>query len=692
MEIRLLGTVETIVDGIPVNLGPRRQRLVLAVLALEANRLVSVDRLVELSWPTAPPRTAVHAIRVSASRLRCVLAEAGATEHNVELFGNGYGYVLRTDTKRVDAHRFRSLVERARDAPDEEGKAMLIRQALGLWRGLALTGIGPAETREGLARGLEEARLVALEDRTEAEMRMGRHRELLDELTELVEAHPLRERLTALLMIALYRSGQTAAALAAFRRTRQRLAEDLGIDPCAELRDLEVALLRSDAALAPPMLTRPSGPPTGATLGSGTAGDACTDGFPVFPPIAQCACAVSHPRADLGAIVAGHPVTPALRPAQLPPAAGDFTGRAAEMLELREMTDQREPTAQSTLIIVITGPAGVGKTALAVQLAQQLRGLFGDGQLFVDLHGYAHVPPLDPSVALGRFLRALGVAPNEAPSDPEEAAALYRTLLDEKQALIFLDNAATAEQVRLLLPAAPQCLALVTSRDSLTGLVALNGARCLCLDVLEADEARALLGKIAGKHRIAAEPGALDRLALMCGHLPLALRIAAANLARHPHQSIGEYAAELERGCLLTALEAGGDGQAALRTAFELSYLTVDRDARELFRLLGLVPDLGITASIAELLIGGAPWRGRELLDQLARAHLIKEHAAGEFAMDELIRIYANERAQAEDSAQKRESAVLRLLQSRSAMADQSVRHDPRIIVATLSPRPDLTS
>jgi DNA-binding SARP family transcriptional activator len=676
MEFRLLGIVETLVDGSPVDLGPRRQRLVLAVLALEANRLVSVDRLVELSWPTAPPRTAVHAVRVSVSQLRMALARADAGRYNVELSGNGSGYMLRTDAMRVDAHRFRGLVERARGAPSDERKAALIRQALSLWRGPALTGIGPAETREGLACGLEEGRLVALEERIEAELGLGRHRELLDELTEMAEAHPLRERLAAQLMVALYRSGQAGAALAAFQRTRNRLAQELGMDPCAELQQLELAMLRSDAALAAPKRTQVNGCRPGAVPGpkSGTHAAAyatAVAGTGPGPAVSVGAGPAARTEASAGAVSIVGAVANwlASRPAQLPPAVADFTGRAAQLLKLREMADERDETAPSASIIVITGPAGVGKTALAVRWARQFHALFGDGQLFVDLRGYAHEPPLIASATLGRFLRALGVARKQAPSDPEEAAALYRTLLHDKQLLVFLDNAATAEQVRPLLPAASRCLTLITSRDRLAGLVALDGARCLSLDVLRPDEARTLLTKLVGRHRFEAELTALDRLASMCGYLPLALRIGAANLVSHPGQSVSEYAAELEKDSRLAALEVGGDQHSALRTAFDLSYLTVGADARRLFRLLGLVLNLDITAAVAAELIGEGPGRAWQLLDELARAHLIREHASGRFTIGNLLRVYAKALAQTEDSEQERAAAIALLQAAQSIFA-----------------------
>jgi DNA-binding SARP family transcriptional activator len=263
LEIRLLGTVEMLVSGYPVDLGTRRQRLMLAVLALEANRFVPVGRLVSLCWSGAPPRTAVHAVQVAASHLRTTLTRAGGVRYGVELASAGSAYALRAGSGCVDVQAFRHLVSQARGAAGDEHRAAMFRQALLLWRGPALTGIGPEQMREGLARGLEEARLVATEDAIAAELSMGRHLELLDELNELTEAHPLRERLIAELMLALYRSGQGASALAVFQRARHRLAEELGIDPGAELRQLELSILRGEPlTAATPLPAAPSDPAT----------------------------------------------------------------------------------------------------------------------------------------------------------------------------------------------------------------------------------------------------------------------------------------------------------------------------------------------------------------------------------------------------------------------------------------------
>ena len=284
-----VGAVEAVAQGTDIRLGPRRHRFVLAVLALEANRVVPIDRLVELSWPESPPPTAIHAIQVAISRLRSVLTDAGAARYQVSLLTRASGYSLEVDPMRVDAHRFRALLRQARDSRDDESRIALLGEGLDLWRGPALAGVASIAAYGQLGHGLDEARLLAIEDQIDARLRLGRHRDVLDELTGLVAAHPSRERPVGQLMLALYRSGRAASALDVFSRARQHLASEFGIDPRAELRQLQLAILRDDAALAPP---RPSGP---VSSGSGAAA-------PV--PVSRAVIPVQHPDASLAAYVA----------------------------------------------------------------------------------------------------------------------------------------------------------------------------------------------------------------------------------------------------------------------------------------------------------------------------------------------------------------------------------------------------
>lgn len=585
MEFRLLGAVEAYANGRRFALGPRKQRLTFAVLALEANHPVTVERLVELNWPVAPPRTAQHAIRVSVSQLRSILGGIDPSRAEVELTAQGAGYVLRTAPHHIDAHRFRDLVSRARAQDDDERRVALLEQGLSLWRGPVLDGTAAQQIQERLGSGLEESRLLALEDRIEAELRLGRHRRLLEELKGLAGAYPFRERLTCLLMIALYRGGQTHQALEVARGARRRLVEELGIDPSLELQRLELAILRNDPALLP------------------------TQAEPVQ---------VSAPAV----------------PAQLPCSVADFTGRSGELGWLDE---------HGRGTVAITGAAGVGKTALAVHWAHRVSDRFPDGQLYVNLRGFATGAPMSAGQALARLLRSLGVAPGQVPQEADEAAALYRTLLAGRRVLVLLDNAMAAEQVRPLLPGAAGCLALVTSRDRLNGLGALDGARRLPLAVLDPGESRGLLARILGADRVRHEAEAAAELARLCDHLPLALRIAAINLSQQPGRTIAEAARELAGSDRLTALRIDGDDQAAVRAAFDLSYAVLGPADQRLFRLLGLSPGPDIGAPAAAALTGAPLDQVQRALDRLERTHLILQPAPGRYGFHDLIRLYARE-------------------------------------------------
>ncbi|GAA0914674.1 AfsR/SARP family transcriptional regulator [Nonomuraea longicatena] len=634
-EFRLLGAVEAHANGRRVGLGPRKQRLTFAVLALEANHPVTVERLVELNWPIDRPRTAEHAIRVSVSLLRSILGDIDPTQSQVTLTAQGAGYVLRIDPQRIDAHRFRGLLRQARTEPDDERRVALLDQGLSLWHGPALDGAASPETQERLGRGLEESRLVAVEDRIDAGLRLGRHRQLLDELTELTRCHPFRERLTCQLMIALYRSGQTHTALEEARRARRRLTDELGIDPSLELQRLEVAILRNDPVLLPrPDRVLSAGPPASAV------------------------------------------------PAQLPRSVSDFTGRAGQ---LRWLDEHREDHAGGPVTIALTGAAGVGKTALALYWAHRARERFPDGQLYVDLRGFASMPPVRPEQALARLLRSLGVAAEQVPPDADEAAALYRTLLADKRVLVLLDNASTPDQVRTLLPGAPACLALVTSRDRLSGLVALDGARELPLGVLDAAEARALLGRILGADRISQESGAAAELARLCDHLPLALRIAAINLSRQPERAVADAVTELAGSDRLGALQVDGDGQAAVRAAFDQSYAALDPADQRLFRILGLSPCPDLTAQTSAVLAGGPAGPVQRALDRLERTHLILRTAPGRYGFHDLIRLYARELATPEE----RDGALSRLFGFYLRVADEAKRLlYPQALQLAARPRP----
>src|SRR6266545_4252082 len=454
-------------------------------------------------------------------------------------------------------------------------------------------------------------------------------------------------------MLALYRSGRPADALAAFRDTYAVLRERLGIDPSPELDRLQRAMLARDPTLEPPPAPREQPVTTDAGVGPATA-----------PVAADTAAAGAMPAS-----------TARVAPAQLPAAVSSFVGRAEHLHQLDTLLkDEGGVAANAVVISALAGMAGVGKSALAVQWAHQAQERFPDGQLYVNLRGWAPGPPLRPIQALAGFLGALGVPAEQVPTEVEQAAGLYRTLLAGRRVLIVLDDAREVEQVRPLLPGSPGCAVLVTSRDRLAGLVAVDGAHPLPLDVLTADEAHALLVGTLGAERVGAEPAAAAELARLCAFLPLALRIAAANLTLHPERPIARLVAELAAGDRLATLAVQGDEQAAVRAAFDLSYATLAPEAQRLFRLLGLVPCPDVTAEAAAALAGLRPGHALGLLDRLADAHLLAQPTPGRYVLHDLLRLYAAEQADREETAGERDAATRGLLDRYLHTTDAAAR------------------
>ena len=507
------------------------------------------------------------------------------------------GYLVRGE---LDVDRFEQLTEAA-DRAEPEHAARLLRQALALWRGPAYDGVAVDACTAEAAR-LAERRLTVVDRRIEAELRLGRHAEVTAELVDLVREYPLREGLWVHLMTALHRAGRRAEALDAYRRIRSALVDELGVEPGAALRELHRDVLAGGSL--------PRGPRTAT-------------------------------------------------PAQLPAAAAGFTGRAGHLRWLDTVLEEADPGALP--VVVISGSAGVGKTSLAVRWAHAVRERFPDGQLHIDLRGYATAPPLHPIDVLARFLIALGLPAERIPAGVDEAAAGYRSLLAGRDVLVMLDNARSADQVRPLLPGGPSGMVVVTSRDTLGGLVARDGAVRLGLDVLEPGEAEALLTRVLGKDRTAAEPAAVTALAELCARLPLALRIAAANLAISLRRTVAGYVAELEAGNRLGALAVRSDDRHAVRATFDLSYADLPQQARKLFRGFGIVPGVDLTADDAGVLLDITRAEADRLLARLADAHLVDEHVDGRYRCHDLLRLYAAERADAEDPADERHAAVARL-------------------------------
>jgi DNA-binding SARP family transcriptional activator/tetratricopeptide (TPR) repeat protein len=621
LEFHILGPLEIRRDGEVVRVAAGRQRALVAALLLHTNHVVPADRLIGYLWGENAPATALSTLQSLVHRLRRVL-EPGGREWRT-LLAKPPGYLLRVEHGHLDLQRFEELSERGRQAlsrGDADGGARTLREALALWRGPALADVD-ADTAYRLASSrLQEQHLQAVQSRVEADLLLGRHADLIPELRGLVAEHPLCERLHGQLMVALWRAGRQANALETYRALRHTLVEQLGIEPEPRLGELYQAILCS-----------------------GEVGD------PPAEPLAGAGAKPAHPGTQR---VLHQPA-----PAQLPAAVTDFVGRSAYLSSLRRLVS--DAPRSGVVVAVVTGVGGVGKTALALRWAHEVAGSYPDGQLYADVRGFASTPPLGAVDVLARFLRALGVPPDRVPVDVAEAAATYRTLLAGRRMLVILDNAASADQVTPLLPGTPGCLVVVTSRDRLTGLAARHGDYRLDLDVFSPEEARELLTAILGGARLAAEPDAADELARACGYLPLALRIAAANLLNRPAVGIAAWVAELTAGDRLRALAADGDEHTGVRHTFDLSYQTLDEPARRLFRLLGLVPGPDFGYSAAAALAERAPATVAELLRTLAAAHLVKETRPGRFHLHDLLRLYASDLAKDEP---ERAAALARLL------------------------------
>jgi DNA-binding SARP family transcriptional activator/Tfp pilus assembly protein PilF len=609
VEFRLLGSVEARVDGRLVDLGPARQRCGLAALLADANQAVPVDQLMDRVWADRPPQRARQVLYSYLSRLRRILAGAG----DVRIGWQAGGYLLTVDAMAVDLHRFGHLLGQARAADDDQAAVEMLDEALRLWRGPAFATLD-TPWLTSVRHALDKQRLAAELDHNDLALRLGRHTALLADLSAAAAAHPLDERLAGQLMLALYRSGRQADALAHYRQMRLRLADELGADPSPPLQHLHQQILKSDPALAAPAaITRPIAKAPGAPV-----------------------------------------------PRQLPAAARSFTGRADQLTQLDALLETAGEQPTAVVISAIAGTAGVGKTALAVHWAHRAADRFPDGQLYVNLRGFDPAGiATTPADAIRGFLDALAVPRHRIPVDLDAQAGLYRSLLAGRRMLVVLDNARDADQVRLLLPGTPGCLVLVTSRNQLSSLVAADGAHPLTLDLLTPDEARQLLARRLGADRVAAESAAVNDIITACARLPLALTIVAARAATHPHFPLHTLASELhDRLDALTDTDPATD----VRAVFSWSYQQLSTDAARLFRLLGLHPGPDIAATAAASLAGLPPPQVRPLLAELARTHLIIEHTPGRYAFHDLLRAYATEQTHTHDTDTDRHTAIGRML------------------------------
>jgi len=627
VELRLLGGVELLAAGRLLDVGTPRQQAVLAALAVDAGRPVAIELLIDRIWDDSPPAEARNVLYSHLSRIRQLLRYAARLtgEAPAPIERRPAGYLLDLPPHAVDLHRFWHLIERGRDpASADADRAAALTEALGLWRGPPLAGL-PGRWVAQVRGSCERQRLDAVVGWAEAELRLGRPGAVITALPDHAADHPLVEPLEVLLMRALHAAGRDAEAVDRYAVVRQRLADELGTDPGPELRDLHRALLRGE--LPRPAPSRPAAPAV---------------------PVAAAARRMA--------------------PAQLPPDVAGFSGRDGELRRLDGLLPPGPGggaggPAGAVAIATIDGMAGVGKTALAVHWSHRVADRFGDGQLYVNLRGFDPTgSPVPPGEAVRGFLEALEVPPERIPASVDGQVGLYRSLLAGRRVLVLLDNARDAEQVRPLLPGAPGCVAVVTSRNQLAGLVAAAGAHPLTLGLPSAAEARDLLARRVGADRVAAEPRAVDEIVAACARLPLALAVVAARAAAHPAFGLAVLAAELRaaRGGLDEF--AGADPATDPRTVFSWSYRQLSPPAARLFRLLGLHPGPDVAAPAAASMAGVATGAGRPLLAELARSHLVAEHAPGRYTCHDLLRAYATEQAHRQDTEADRQAALLRML------------------------------
>ncbi|ASO18743.1 DNA-binding SARP family transcriptional activator [Actinoalloteichus hoggarensis] len=499
IEFRIMGPLTVLRDGEAMRFDGARERAVLSMLVLEANRIVSVGRLIDAVWAGAPPKSARAQIATCVSRLRRALggrAADGTTSRGDLITTRNPGYTLDVDPDTIDWSRFRALTAAARREAAAGSRAQAVatlREALALRRGVAFEGVHGMRCETA---GVEEAHLDALESCVEMELELGAHQKVIAELTPVVAEHPLRERARMQLMLAQYRAGRRAEALRTYHDARRQLVEQIGLEPGPELRRLHERILRDAADLAPP--------PVGAAVGD----------------------------------------RPLVVPSQLPPQALPFAGRTDAERELdAALTATGETTSPSP--VILAGPSGVGKTALALRWAHRALDRFPDGQLFADLGDGTPTPGPGPGVVLDRFLRALGVPDRAIPADLAEKTALFRSMTAHRRLLVVLDGASGADQVLPLLPGGVHCRVIITSRDPLDELVARQGAHRGFVGPLRPEESRELLVMLVGRARVAAEPQAAGRLALGSRGFPMALRMAAARLSSNPPRSLEELAPSL---------------------------------------------------------------------------------------------------------------------------------------------------
>lgn len=595
----LLGDLE-IRDGereVRINTG--KLRVMLASLLLGTGSTVSLEELALRLWDGRPPSTMRGTVQAYAMRLRQALGDSGRAPRLI--LTRHQGYAIDVCAEQVDILRFRSLLGAARamgQKGDLPGEAVQLDEALRLWRGTALAGIQSESLRRDVVPFLVEERLQAWERRIEIDFALGRHAELIGELTSLTREYPLRESFWSLLMASLHRSGRQAEALDTFGTVRRLLRDELGIDPGARLHEMHRQILAGDETLPAAPAAEPTNRATPA-----------------------------------------RPGTPPARVAQLPSATRGFAGRAKALTTVCRWIDPADADTALQIVIVSGGP-GVGKTALALQAAHKVRPHFPDGQLYAWLGGHSGSAPVAPATVLARFLRDLGVPADQVPELQDDLESMYRSVLADRKVLVVLDGAADAAQVRPLLPGHPGSAVLATSRSNLSGLSVVHGGRRLALSELTPEESRSALAGLLGRSRAEVEAKALDELAEVCAHLPLALRVAGVQLAASPQLPVADYVRRLRDAGPFKTLVLDDDPGVGVEAAFDASYTQLPPETRCFFVRLArsLGPAFTLDAVVAHLLCD--PASARSNLDRLTSANLLNALAYGGYRFNELVRAY----------------------------------------------------
>ena len=582
------------------------QRNLLGVLAIQPNTVVSRDEVVDVLWGDSPPPAYLSALHSYVVRLRRVI------EPDQMICASRHGYRLEADAAQLDVARFADLDAAAREAGETMAAFDALAGALRCWRGPVAADGGERLRSHPAAVALARHRVAAASRLADLAVQLGVPEQAVDLLQTVVRDEPLHEGIHARLMVALAASGEQSAAVALFDTLRTRLRDELGIAPGPEVEQAHVRILRQEV---PVVLRQPA--PAAARRG----------------------------------------------PAQLPLDVRGFSGRRRELVWLDKTLSTG--TGQPTVVTIsaILGTAGVGKTALAVHWAHGLADRYPDGQLYVNLRGFDPSGAVMSSAdAVRGFLDALGIAPERIPGTVDAQVGLYRSLLGGKRMLVVLDNARDAEQVRPMLPGAPGCLVVVTSRNQMPSLVAVEGAHSLTLDLLTDAEARQLLIRRVGRAVVFEDPDAVDEVIRYCAGLPLALVITAARVTIRQGASFADLVQELHEARGGLDVFDGGDAVSDVRAVFSWSYRTLSADAARLFRLLGLHPGPDVSVAAVASLAGESVPRVRRLLGELTSAHLLAASASGRFAFHDLLRAYAIELAQANDADGECHAATLRVL------------------------------